>query len=487
MINRFYIILITLLALITACQDSNNVVLESETSSQGNPMIINGVSLDTILSRGKLIAITNNNPTSYFIYKGRPMGYQYDLLSQFCKDLNLELEIKIVPSITDGMDSIKLKKADILASGLTVLRERKELLDFTNPITQTHQVLIQMIPDDALSKSKSLLEKRLIRDLTKLAGKQVFAEEGSAFIDRLKNLQNEIGDSIEISTYSGLIGTDSIMSMISLGKIKYAVTDYYTAKFFMRYYNNLDINTPVSFEQNIAWGIPHNSSELKDTINAWIRKNENTLKWAYMYNKYFEHNKKMNKRVISGYNLENGKISPYDHIIKINADKISWDWRLIAAQISVESGFNPNNKSWAGASGLMQVMPATAARLNPNCKDLNSPSESIAMGVKLNGILYDSWLKTIPDSVQAKKFSLASYNIGKGHVFDAQRLASKHELDPKIWDKNVELMIKKLSSSHYYQDPVVKHGYCRGSEAYNYVRRIFSLYQNYQNFEITDE
>ena len=484
--NIIYFFFIGVTAILFGCQSEVSGSKTNESTDQTTP-INHGVSLDSILSRGKLIAITNNTPTSYFIYKGRPMGYQYDLLSKFCKDLNIELEIKIVPSITDAIDSINLQKADILASGLTVLRDRKDLLDFTIPITQTHQVLIQKIPEDALSKSKKLMEKRLTRDLTKLAGKTVYVEEGSAFIGRLTSLQNEIGDSINITPYSGNISIDSIMNMISLGKIQYAVTDFYTAKFFMRYYDNLDINTPISFDQNIAWGIPKNSTELQDTINSWIKENENTLAWAYTYNKYFEHNKSMNKRVNSGYNLENGKISPYDHIIKIQADKISWDWRLIAAQISVESGFNPNNKSWAGAKGLMQIMPATAKALNPNVEDISSPSESIAMGVKFNGILYDYWLKTIPDSTQAIKFSLASYNIGKGHIFDAQRLASKYELNPDIWDGNVELMIKKLSSSSYYRDPVVRYGYCRGSEAFNYVKRIFSLYQNYQNFKLPDD
>jgi membrane-bound lytic murein transglycosylase F len=445
-----------------------------------------GIELDSIIKRGKLIAITNNSPTSYFIYKGRPMGYQHDLLARFAKEIGVQLEIKIVSSIPDAMDSLVHKKADILASGLTILGDRRQYLDFTLPITQTHQVLIQKKPEGHTSLNKRTLENRLLRDVTQLAGQEVYVEEGSSYYDRILSLQNEIGDTINIHRYSADLDMDSLMFLISSGEIKYAITEEYTAKFFLRYYPDLDIKTPISFNQNIAWATPKNSIALIDTINHWIEENQHTTTWAVIYNKYFKFNKNMNTRAYSGYNLDHGKISPYDNLIKVNAEKIGWDWRLIAAQISVESGFIPSKISWAGAQGLMQIMPITANSLNPNHTDPLSPSQNIEMGVKLDGILYTYWQQTITDSVEAIKFSLASYNIGKGHVFDAQRLAKKFGLNPLIWDGNVAVMIKKLSKSNYNRDPVVKHGYCRGLEAFNYVNRVFSLYQNYTNFEIPD-
>lgn len=442
-----------------------------------------GISLDSILARGKIIAVTNNTPTSYFIYKGKPMGYQYELLNRFARSLNVGLEIRIIPSIPDAIDSLELKKADILASGLTILGDRKKRVDFSNPITQTHQVLIQKKPEGYASMSSKKLDHHVLRDVTQLAGKEVYVEEGSAYFDRIISLQNEIGDSIRVLTYPGSIDIDSLMSMVSSGKIKYAITEEYTAKFFQRYYPDLDIKTPVSFNQNIAWAVPKNSNALLDTINHWIADNKNKTSWAFIYNKYFKHNKNMNTKAFSGYNLENGKISPYDAIIKQNAQKIGWDWKLVAAQISVESGFQNDKESWAGAQGLMQIMPATAAYLNSHDSNMVNPQKNIELGVRLNGRLYDYWKEIIPDSIQAIKFTLASYNIGKGHVLDAQRLAKENGLNALIWDQNVAQMITRLSQKEYYRDPVVRHGYCRGFEAYNYVNKIFSLYQNYLNFE----
>ncbi len=481
------LLIITYTALISifviSCSNDTNSI-ENDSGIAEKEVV--GVELDSIIKRGKLIAITNNTPTSYFIYKGRPMGYQHDLLARFAKEIGVQLEIKIVSSIPDAMDSLVHKKADILASGLTILGDRKQYLDFTMPITQTHQVLIQKKPKGHSSLNRKTLENRLLRDVTELAGKEVYVEEGSSYYDRILSLQNEIGDSINIHTYNADLDMDSLMFMISSGEIQYAITEEYTAKFFLRYYPDLDIKTPISFNQNIAWATPKNSTALIDTINSWIEENQHTTTWAVIYNKYFKFNKNMNTRASSGYNLDNGKISPYDKLIKTHAESIGWDWRLVAAQISVESGFISNKTSWAGAQGLMQIMPATAGSLNPNHTDLLSPSQNIAMGVKFDGILFEYWTKIITDSTEATKFSLASYNIGKGHVFDAQRLAEKYGLNPLVWDGNVAVMIKKLSKSSYNRDPVVKHGYCRGLEAYNYVNRIFSLYQNYQNFDIPD-
>ena len=191
----------------------------------------------------------------------------------------------------------------------------------------------------------------------------------------------------------------------------------------------------------------------------------------------------MNKKTNSEYTMSNGTISPYDDLIKKYAGKIGWNWMLLAAQISVESGFKKDNTSWTGAEGLMQILPSTAAHLSKDWTNLNLPEKNIAIGTKYNKLLQEYWEEAGADSLEAIKFALASYNIGRGHVYDAQRLAEKYNLDPLIWENNVALMMKNLSKPEYYRDPVVRNGYCRGIEAYTYVDKIFHLYQNYRNFD----
>ncbi len=479
MIKRYIIFFIA--SLLISCNPETETVADIE----NNIEVIEGISLDSILRKGKLRVIVNNTPTSYFIYRGTPMGYQYDLMKRFCRDMNLELEIKVVASIPDAIDSLMAKKADVLAAGLTVLGNRKKSIDFSLPLIQTRQVLIQRKPPGYEKQSRSKVEKQLLRDVTQLAHQTVYVEKGSAYVKRLISLQDEIGDSIHVVTYSGKIDMDSIMTLIDMGEIQYAITDEYTAKFFLRYFPNLDIGTPISFNQNIALAVPQNSKHLQDTLNHWIQKNVHGLFGAVIYNRYFKYNKDVVSKVKSSYNIENGKISPYDEIIKKEAKKIDWNWKLIAAQIAVESGFKPQKTSWAGAEGLMQIMPATANSLSNHTQNMYDPHLNIQMGVKLDGILFKYWKTEIPDSLEAIRFSLASYNIGRGHVYDAQRLAVKFGLDPYKWDGNVANMIVKLSKSSYYNDKVVRHGYCRGIEAKNYVSRITSLYANYTNFSQT--
>jgi membrane-bound lytic murein transglycosylase F len=179
------------------------------------------------------------------------------------------------------------------------------------------------------------------------------------------------------------------------------------------------------------------------------------------------------------YSLNNQEISPYDDLIQKHAENINWDWRLVASLIYQESRFDPNNSSWANAQGLMQIMPKTAEELgvtNPN-----DPKQSIRGGTTYLGQLWENF-ETIQDSIQRTKFTMASYNCGLYHVKDAQKLAEKRGLDAKTWDDNVEDVVLGLSLPKNYKDPVVKYGYVRGVEPYNYVNQIFERYEHYKQF-----
>ena len=158
---------------------------------------------------------------------------------------------------------------------------------------------------------------------------------------------------------------------------------------------------------------------------------------------------------------------------------MGWDWRLVKALIYQESKFNVNGKSWAGAIGLMQLMPATAKGLG--VKDVHDPEQNIKAGITYLKRMYENW-NEIPDSIQRIKFSMASFNAGYGHVQDAQNLTKKYNGKELVWDNGVDYYILNLSKSKYYNDPVVKHGYVRGSEPYNYIIEIFNRYQHYKEF-----
>ena len=160
------------------------------------------------------------------------------------------------------------------------------------------------------------------------------------------------------------------------------------------------------------------------------------------------------------------------------AKGIGWDWRLLAAQVAQESRFDPRARSWAGARGLLQLMPRTAREVG--VRNPNDPSQNVAGGVRYLAMLSDAWEDEIPDEAERLKFVLASYNAGRGHVLDAQRLAEKHGDDPHVWEDVAYWLLQKSKPS-VYRDRVVRYGYVRGLEPVQYVSRILERYDRYRS------
>ena len=151
----------------------------------------------------------------------------------------------------------------------------------------------------------------------------------------------------------------------------------------------------------------------------------------------------------------------------------------MASLIYQESRFDPNARSWAGAFGLMQLMPGTAGRFNVSRS--SSVKQQILAGTQFIAWLDDRFIESIPDPEERIKFILASYNVGPGHVFDAMMLAEKNGKDPDIWVDNVDEFLLTKSDPMYYRDPDVKYGYARGIETFNYVKEILERYEHYKN------
>ena len=184
------------------------------------------------------------------------------------------------------------------------------------------------------------------------------------------------------------------------------------------------------------------------------------------------------RKVYSPYrNLSGGIISEYDNYFKQYSQQTGWDWRLIAAQCYQESCFDPNAVSYAGAKGLMQIMPKTAAHLGLAPDEVYDPERSISAACKLI-VELSSAFKDVPDSYERQNFVLASYNGGAGHVRDAMALAKADGKDQYLWD-NIKEYILKLSTPEGYKNPLVRHGYIRGTETVGYVDNIRRRYTTY--------
>jgi membrane-bound lytic murein transglycosylase F len=197
--------------------------------------------------------------------------------------------------------------------------------------------------------------------------------------------------------------------------------------------------------------------------------------FAFIRRKYFDPARQTASGTV--YTTRRGGLSPFDDIMKAEAEKHHFDWRLLAAIIYHESKFNPNARAFGGAYGLMQFMPGTGPKYGvyPG----STPEVQIRGGMKYLTKIRTMW-SSISDPVERDKFILASYNAGSGHIKDAQRLAGKRGLNPKVWEDNVEKMVMNLGKHEYYSDPVVQSGALRGTITYKYVRGIMARYENYK-------
>lgn len=435
--------------------------------------------LEKVKKRGSLIAVMDFNSTNYFIYRGEPMGYQYELLKLLAEHLDVKLEVVPENDVDKNFEMLRTNKCDIIAINLAITKERSQIIDYTKPHSQTHQVLVQRKPENWKVLRKSELEAQLIRNQLELAKKVVYVQKGTSYAQRIKNLSDEIGDSIIIIEKADL-EVEELIELVANGEIDYTITDENVALVNQIYYPNLDVKTAVSFPQNLAWGLRKGDDEFKTEVDKWLLEFKKTKKYSLIYNKYFK-NRRSVKIVESDFYAQNsGKVSVYDDYIKKYSDEIDWDWRLLASLIYQESRFKPNVKSWAGAYGLMQLMPTTAKRFGVSKK--SQPEKHIKAGVDFIKWLDDRFVnRGISDDEEKIKFILASYNVGLGHILDARRLAEKNGKDPDVWENNVDEYILKKSNPKYYKDPVVKYGYCRGSETYNYVYQILDRYEHYKN------
>ena len=419
----------------------------------------------------KIVALTQNNSTGYFIYKGQPMGFHYDLLKAYCKAHDYELELKVEDDMHKAIRDIRQGKADILAIDLTMTKSRKRMLDLTEPHGYNHQVLVQR-------KHKKGDTVPYIHSVLDLEGQRVYIQKGTVFKDQLKHLQEQTASNFSI-VKDPKHSMEELILMVADGKIDYTACDERPAKSIATYYPNIDFSLKLSAKQKLCWAVPPHEDSLKNQINVWMKEFKQTKDFTRLERKYFSARKFKFRTDTAYLPAKGGDLTPFDTLIKKYAAQIHWDWRLLASLIYQESRFNPETESWAGAIGLMQLMPETGRRMGVD--DITTVEGSLKAGTKFIQWLDQQLIESVPDSNERILFILGSYNCGLGHIQDAQKLAKKNKKDPTKWEQNTDTFLLLKSQPKYYHDPVVKYGFCRGQQTYDFVREIMDRYQDYVN------
>lgn len=224
------------------------------------------------------------------------------------------------------------------------------------------------------------------------------------------------------------------------------------------------------------WAVVGGNKSLADTLNGWFKPK--MIAETKKEESWLLSSASVTRHVYSPFlNRSKGVISRYDHLFQRYSGTARMDWRLMAAQCYQESCFDPNAKSWAGACGLMQIMPSTADHLGLPMSAIHDAESNVAAAAKYMAELQGHF-SDIGDPTQRVLFALAAYNGGFHHIRDAMNLTRKHGGNPYNWG-HVREYVLRLAQPAYYRDPVVKYGFMRGTETADYVDRIRARWSEY--------
>lgn len=431
---------------------------------------------DDIKNSGTLRMITRYSSNTYFLHQGIEWGFEYELVNEFAKQNDLALEVIIPGPEENPYDLLNSGKGDIIAANYTITPERQKLVDFTRPYNVVDQVIVfssQEVEDPPATLKE--LEER---------GIPLTVRRNSSYYQRLRELQDK-GYELEINVVSDEKDTEALLFDVSSGIIEATVADDNIFQASNKYMSGLTEGPVIAEDDTIAWAVRENADEFETRLNRYLyshfrfgKKGQEPKRSTFLNvlrQRYFEEGPQIAEYYNPESKLSNtGIISPYDELIKEVADSAGVDWLMIASMVAQETKFNPDSKSWAGAIGLMQVMPRFSEVSDSEM--LYDEEINIREGVRIitEHLQHYSYM----DSTNQWAFSLATYNAGPGHVADARRIAINHNRNPNEWE-NVADGLLKLMHRKYYKD--ARYGFCRGIETVRYVKEIMNRYKTYES------
>jgi membrane-bound lytic murein transglycosylase F len=414
-------------------------------------------SLQKIKALGRMTLITQNNANAYYMYRGEKMGFEYDLAQSLAEHLGVSLQV-ITPGWSQMIPALEKGKGDFIAAGLTITEDRQEHIAFSIPYMDVQQMVIVHKDQTAIQSEEDL------------NGLTIHVREQTSYEQRLQELQDQ-GLDVHIVLHRD-VPTEDLIRQVAAKNIPATVADSNIAQLNRRYFPEIRMAFPISEKQNLGWAVRKQDHALLQAINEFLVSAQDDGLFAQIYHNYYANAaifdyvdlKKFHERIET-------RLPDFETMIKKEAEEFGFDWRLIAAVVYQESHFDPHASSYTGVKGLMQVTLNTAREMG--ITNRLAPAQSIHAGVKYLSRLYNRFTN-IKDHTLRLRFALASYNIGYGHVRDAQRLAQQQGLDPNKWSSMTKIL-PLLSQPRYYSQ--TRYGYARGTEPVRYVKRIYSYYE----------
>jgi peptidoglycan lytic transglycosylase F len=428
--------------------------------------------LDEIIKTKILNVVLLNAPSTYYIGTDGARGFEYDLLHAYAEHLGVTLNITTVNTIKEAIKFSKLSHIHITSASLAKTKVREETFNFGPSYFE--------VQEQVICHRGMLGTGKFPRDVENLAGLRITVGEETSYSETIKSLQE---DGYDINaTFDAELSTEELLEQVASHKIDCTIADSNIYALNQRYFPRIALAFVVSEREQLAWVLAQGSKKLEANMYSWFNSFNQSGKLAQLKDHYYSYvlffdyynNKMFYKRVKS-------RLPKYKKYFEKYGTKYGIPWTLLAAQSYQESHWNPKAKSFTGVRGLMMLTRRTAKLLG--VKNRLNPQQSIRGGTRhLNQML-----KNVPEGVEGDnklKFALAAYNIGMGHIKDAQKLTKKMGLNQNIWS-DLKKALPLLSQKRYYQ--TLKHGYARGSEPVRYVDSIYDYRDILQNINEEDK
>ena len=413
-------------------------------------------SLKDIISKGEITVITRNTPHCYYLYSGHPIGFEFDLAKAFADFLGVQLKVKVVKNDSDLIPALKTGKGAFIAACMPLSLENEKDVLFSTEYMEIRQNIIVHRDNQSVHWAEDL------------SGKAVHVRTGTSYQSQLEKLKEQ-GINLSIVLHDDL-PTEELIRRVVDREIEVTIANSNAAMLNRLYYPQTFIAGPITDKKNVAWAVNPGEKKLLEVMNSFFEVIKENGTFTEIYDRYYAEAVAFNFDGVSHYHKAiQTKLPTYSGIIKRAASKYDIDWVLIAAQMYQESKFDPQARSHAGAYGLMQLILPTAKALG--VKDILNPEENIHAGVKHLKNLNEFFKKA--DGPDRLFISLAAYNVGRGHILDAQDIARKKGLDPYKWS-SLATTLPLLSQEKYYSKS--RYGYCRGTEPVNYIKQIIVYY-----------
>jgi membrane-bound lytic murein transglycosylase MltF len=408
--------------------------------------------LDGILKRRHIRVLIVFNRTNYFLARGVQMGFEYSLLRDYEKVLNegkgkrdQKVHMEFIPVYRDQLiPKLLAGEGDIAAAGLTITPERLKEVDFTDPYLEG--------VDEVVVSRKGVKAPQSVEELSR---KEIHVRESSSYHESLMELNRAFKEKglkpAKARKVSEVLETEDILELVSAGTWDMTVADSHLARIWSGVYDNLAVHEGLKLREGgkIAWMVRKENVKLKEGLNRFIRGRRKGTKLGNIYfNRYYKNDKWVARTFEEE---ERRRLEEYRPLFEKYSKMYGIPWLFTAAVAYQESGFDQSKKSGAGAVGIMQVLPSTAADKNVGISDISTVENNIHAGVKYLAFLRDRYFAEGDYDQQSQiHFVLASYNAGPGNIRRARREAPSWGVDPDRWFKNVENVTLRTVS----QEPV---------------------------------